>query len=203
MSSPRTVGRPIGPPSSARSPDARRGLSLLGGDSPYPLTTSGVVLAADGGELFIGNDEHVASFTGEPRAASSPRSARPAALEPCSGSRPWQGCAPLVLRHSRVEPERQRFGCSEQREPMLAGMILPHLMQVFHIRPAGNHSRPRPACKLRGRRCHGRRLTASTLAGSLPSSGLSSLGSAHSDFSPSRTVGRFSLGVQIPRWMAG
>jgi hypothetical protein len=36
----------------------------------------------------------------------------------------------LVLRHSRVEPERQRFGCSAQREPILAGMMRPHLMQV-------------------------------------------------------------------------
>jgi hypothetical protein len=42
----------------------------------------------------------------------------------------------LALRHSLVEPERQRFGCSSQREPMLAGMIFPHLIQVFHIRPA-------------------------------------------------------------------
>jgi len=39
----------------------------------------------------------------------------------------------FVVRHSRVEPERQRFGCSAQWEPMLAGMIFPHLMQVFSI----------------------------------------------------------------------
>jgi len=38
-----------------------------------------------------------------------------------------------VLRHSRVEPERQRFGWSSQREPMLAGMMRPHLTQVFII----------------------------------------------------------------------
>jgi hypothetical protein len=39
----------------------------------------------------------------------------------------------LVFFHSLVEPERQRFGCSAQREPMLAGMIFPHLMHVLNI----------------------------------------------------------------------
>jgi hypothetical protein len=43
----------------------------------------------------------------------------------------------LVFRHSRVEPERQRFGWSAQREPMLAGMIFPHLMHVLNICRAG------------------------------------------------------------------
>jgi hypothetical protein len=46
----------------------------------------------------------------------------------------------LVLRHSRVEPERQRVECSAQREPMLAGMILPHLMQARIT--IGRESRP-------------------------------------------------------------
>jgi hypothetical protein len=32
-------------------------------------------------------------------------------------------------RQPRVEPERQRLGCSSQREHMLAEMMRPHLMQ--------------------------------------------------------------------------
>jgi hypothetical protein len=78
---------------------------------------------------------HCLRRRGEPRAPSSPRSARRAEHERSSGSRPWRGALPRPSPFSR-RARAPTVRVIRAARTHAAGMILPHLMRVFHIRPA-------------------------------------------------------------------